>query len=181
MQHYFDVKSLARGPKYEGVVIAFMAVIVFILYAKTLTGAFIFDDRNNIRDNPHIRLTQITLPGIYSAAHDSPTPNRPLANISFTLNYYFHDYNVVGYHAVNIIIHIFNGMLLYLFVKATLATPVIQSNAQKYGWVPYVTAVIWLVHPIQTQSVSYIVQRMNSMATMFYVLSMLLYASIEQH
>jgi Flp pilus assembly protein TadD len=122
-------------------------------------------------------MTQITLPGIYSAAHDSPTPNRPLANISFTLNYYFHDYNVVGYHAVNIIIHIFNGMLLYLFVKATLATPVIQSNAQKYGWVPYVTAVIWLVHPIQTQSVSYIVQRMNSMATMFYVLSMLLYAS----
>jgi Flp pilus assembly protein TadD len=177
MQHYFEVKSLARGPKYEWVFIAFMAVIVFVLYAKTLTGAFIFDDRNNITDNPHIRLTQITLPGIYSAVHDSPTPNRPLANISFALNYYFHRYNVVGYHAVNIIIHIFNGMLLYLFLKTTLATPVIRSNAHKYGWVPYFSAVIWLVHPIQTQSVSYIVQRMNSMAAMFYILSMLLYAS----
>ena len=134
MQHYFELKSLARGPKYEWVFIAVMAVIVFLLYTKTLNGAFIFDDRNNIRDNPHIRLTQITLPGIYSAAHDSPTPNRPLANISFALNYYFHGYNAVGFHALNIIIHIFNGMLLYLFLKTTLATPVIRSNTHMYGW-----------------------------------------------
>ena len=136
MHRYFVEKSLARGPKYEWIFITLMTVLVFVIYAKTLNGAFIFDDRHNIRDNPHIRLTQITLPGIYSAVHDSPAPNRPLANISFALNYYFHRYNVVGYHAVNIIIHIFNGILLYLFLKATLATLVIGSNAHRYGWVP---------------------------------------------
>ena len=177
MQQYFEVKSLVRGPKYEWALMVFIAVIVFALYAKTLNGAFIFDDRNNIADNPHIRLTQITLPGIYSAIHDSPTSNRPLANLSFALNYYFHRYHVVGYHAVNIIIHIINGMLLYFFLKTTLATPAIRSNADKYGWVPYLSAIIWLVHPIQAQSVSYIVQRMNSMAAMFYILSILLFAS----
>ncbi len=177
MKYYFKAESLARGPKYEWMFITFMAVVVFFLYAKTLPGAFIFDDRPNIRDNPHIRLTQLTLPGIYRAVHDSPTPNRPLANISFALNYYFHRYDVVGFHLVNIFIHIFNGILLYLLIETTLRTPVIQPYAKTYGWVPFFTALIWLVHPLQTQSVSYIVQRMNSMATMFYILAMLLYAT----
>ena len=171
MQHYFEVKSLARGPKYEWVFIAFMAVIVFVLYAKTLNGAFIFDDRNNITDNPHIRLTQITLPGIYSAVHDSPTPNRPLANISFALNYYFHQYDPLGYHLVNISVHILAAFILYLFLKTTLTLPSIGFRYQHPDVIAFMAALIWLVHPVQTQSVTYIVQRMNSLAALLFMLS----------
>jgi hypothetical protein len=61
-------------------------------------------------------------------------------------------------------------------VKTTLSIPSLRSKYAPYGWIPLLTALIWLVHPIQTQSVTYIVQRMNSMAAMFYVLSFLLYA-----
>ena len=109
------------------------------------------------------------------AAFESPVPSRPVANISFALNYYFHQYDLMGYHVINILIHIATGIILYFFVKATLTLPLLRSAYEQYRWIPFLTAFIWLVHPMQTQSVSYIVQRMNSMAAMFYVLSLLLY------
>jgi tetratricopeptide (TPR) repeat protein len=169
-------ESDARGPKYEFLLMVFLAVVVFFLYAKTLTGDFIFDDRSNIKDNPFIRLTKLTPKNLMRAAFESPSRRRPIANISFALNYYFHGYHVAGFHLVNILIHIANGILLYFLIATTLRTPALRPHYRKYGWIPFFTAFIWLVHPLQTQSVSYIVQRMNSMAAMFYVLSMLLYA-----
>jgi Tfp pilus assembly protein PilF len=51
----------------------------------------------------------------------------------------------------------------------------LRTRYEKFGWIPFFTAFIWMVHPLQTQSVAYLVQRMNSMATMFYILSLLLY------
>lgn len=160
---------------YEGLLIVLVAVAVFFIYAKTLTGGFIFDDRHNIKDNPHIRLTHITPKSLYDTVREGPSSRRPVAMISFALNYYFHGYKVVGYHLVNLMIHITTGLLLYLLITMTWQTPAMHPRDNRYSWVAFFTAIIWLVHPIQTQSVSYVVQRMNSMATMFYVLSMVLY------
>lgn len=113
---------------------------------------------------------------IYSNTLDSPLPTRPVANISFALNYYFHRYQLLGYHLANIVIHAATGVFLYLLTRLTLNLPVLRSGYESLRWVPLFTALIWLVHPLQTQSVTYIVQRMNSMAAMFYVLALLLYA-----
>ncbi|UCE53856.1 MAG: tetratricopeptide repeat protein [Desulfobacterales bacterium] len=176
MNNFLKTNSDTQGPKYELLLITFLAIIVFILYAKTLTGDFIFDDWHNIKNNPYIRLTQLSPKSLIRAAHESPLSNRPLANISFALNYYLHRYNVVGFHLVNIFIHIASGILLYFFIGTTLRTPTLYPHNIKHEWVPFFTAFIWLVHPLQTQSVSYVVQRMNSMTAMFYILSMLLYA-----
>lgn len=101
--------------------------------------------------------------------------NRPVAKFSFALNYYFHQYDVEGYHLVNIIIHILTGILLYLIVKITLNLPSLRSESKAFQWIPLISALIWLIHPLHTQSVTYIVQRMNAMATLFYLLSILLY------
>ncbi len=160
----------------EALLLSFLAVLVFWVYSNTLDGPFIFDDSPNIQDNPHIRLKTLTLEGIERAGFESLSPNRAVANVSFALNYYFHGYNVAGYHLVNILIHVTTGILLYFFVKTTLSIPSLRSKYAPRGWIPLLTALIWLVHPIQTQSVTYIVQRMNSMAAMFYILSFLLYA-----
>lgn len=165
----------AHRPKYEFLLIVFLAVVVFFLYAKTLPGDFIFDDRHNIRDNRHIRLTHITAKRLLDAVLESPAYRRPVANISFALNYYFHGYRVAGFHLVNILIHVANGLLLYVLISITLRTPALRASSPACRWVPFFAAFIWLVHPIQTQSVSYIVQRMNNMATMFYILSLLFY------
>jgi tetratricopeptide (TPR) repeat protein len=161
---------------YEGLMLLSLSILVFLIYSNTMGCPFIFDDVPNILDNPHIRLTSLTVEGMTKAGIESPSSNRPVANISFALNYFFHGYNIRGYHIVNILIHITTGIFLYVFAKTTLSIPSVRSMVGPPGWIPFFTVCIWLVHPIQTQSVTYIVQRMNSMAAMFYVMSFMLYA-----
>jgi len=163
------------SPKYQTLLFSLLAVVVILIYADTLTTPFIFDDIVHIRDNPHIRVTSLSLKNLIRAAFQSPESSRPVANISFALNYYFNGFNLVGFHLVNIIIHLAGGFFLYLFSKATLKTPGLRCRSGKYGWIPFFTAFIWMVHPLQTQSVAYLVQRMNSLATLFYMLAFLCY------
>ena len=175
MNNYPKSRFDAVPEKYEFLLIIFLAVVAFFIYGKTLTGDFIFDDVSNIKENPHLRLGHITAESLLDAAFKGPTKRRPVVKLSFALNYYFHGYNVISFHLVNILIHIANGVLLYLLVSITWRTPAMRPYRGKYGWIPFFTALIWLAHPIQTQAVSYIVQRMTSMATMFYILSLLCY------
>ena len=152
-----------------------LAVLVFLIYSNTLESPFIYDDLSNIQNNPSIRLNHITLENIKRAGFEDRSSNRPVALISFALNYYFNGYDATGYHLINILIHIITGVLLYFFVKTTLNLPSIPSQYRTSLWIPLMAVLIWLVHPVNTQSVTYIVQRMNSMAAMFYILSFLLY------
>lgn len=152
-----------------------LVVLACLVYSNTLEVPFYFDDCSNIERNPHIRLTKLTFKGVTEAGFKSLASNRPIANISFALNYYFDQYNVTGYHVINIIIHVTTGLLLYFFLKTTLSLPSHRSKYNHHSSIAFFAALIWLVHPIQTQSVTYIVQRMNSMAAMFYILSFLLY------
>jgi len=112
----------------------------------------------------------------------SPASNRPVANISFALNYYFGKYDVTGYHVVNIIIHLINGILVYflalIIFKQALHVPNQKTTQIGGALIPSISffaALIFITHPIQTQSVTYVVQRMNSVAVMFFFLSLLLY------
>jgi tetratricopeptide (TPR) repeat protein len=146
-----------------------------LIYSNTLEAPFILDDLTNIQNNTHIRLSRLTLGEIAEAGFRSGSSYRPVAKISFALNYYFHQYNLLGYHLVNILIHMATGILLYFLVKATLNLPTLRSKYETYRWLPFLSALIWIVHPLHTQSVTYIVQRMNSMTALFYILSLFLY------
>ncbi len=179
------------------------AAIVFMLYSNIFEAPFTFDDQPHIPLHSHIRLTDLTWKGIHDAAFQSPAAQRPLPNITLALNYYFHEYDVAGYHLVNIVIHIINGILLFIFVRWTLllssqhsaisyqsktlnlklGTSNSKSETSNFQlqtsnsieWYAFAAALIWLVHPLCTQSVTYIIQRMNSMAVLFYMLSFLCY------
>jgi len=133
--------------------------LVFLIYSSSLQGPFVLDDGMSITNNPAIRLTRLSCSGLKDAASKSPLNNRPLAYISFALNYYFHSYHTAGFRLANILIHICAGVLLFLFIKTTLGLPALQSRFGSSQWLPYITVLIWLVHPLQTQSVTYIVQR----------------------
>jgi tetratricopeptide (TPR) repeat protein len=174
MTSHKDLSGLLS--RYETLFLLSLALIVILIYANTLGSPFVFDSRSNIESNPHIRISEITLNSLADVAFNSNAQQRPLSILSFALNYYLHGYNVVGYHVVNILIHISTGFLLYFLVKSTFSTPVPKSRYDNGMWIAFFTAAVWMVHPLQTQSVSYIVQRMNSLAAMFYVLSILLYA-----
>ena len=145
------------------------------MYANTTHSPFILDDVLRIQDNPLIRVKAFSIPQIIKAGFDS-SRTRPVAFISFAFNYSLHQYDVFGYHLFNLSIHILTCFFLYLFLKATFCIPIIKARYENTDLIAFFAALIWLVHPIQTQAVTYIVQRMTAMAALFFVLSFLFYA-----
>ena len=175
------------GRAYTILRVLLLAAAVFAAYANSLDGKFIFDD-SRIYNNQHIRITSLDWDSLSQAALASKPVTRPVANLSFALNYYLHGYNVRGYHLVNVCIHLLTGLLLYLLLVATMQTPALRNLDERaggerlpYEWLAFFAALLWLVHPLQTQSVSYTVQRMNSMAAMFYLASLLCYVRARLH
>lgn len=156
-------------------VILVLAAAIVVLYSHTLDSPIMFDDWAHIEGNPHIRITSLDWQSIKQAAFDSPLHTRPVANVSLALNYYFHQYALPGYHLVNMIIHFLTGIILYFLIKTTFNLPSQRLQFDSPGWLPFMATLIWLVHPLHIQSVTYIIQRMNSMASMFFVLTLLLY------
>ncbi|MBA4369482.1 MAG: hypothetical protein C0403_17790 [Desulfobacterium sp.] len=159
----------------DSLVLLLFAAITIILYSHTLNSPFVLDDAANILENRYIRISSLTWEDLYNAAFKSLRSKRPLSNISIALNYYIGRYNVLGYHLFNIVIHIATGIVLYLFLKLTFRVHSPSRCQNKF--IPFFVTLIWLVHPVQTQAVTYIVQRMTSMSALFYLLSMLLYAN----
>lgn len=149
-------------------------IIGFLIYSNTLKVPFYFDDFTNIKYNKYVRSTELSIENLSKAAFKSSSPTRPLSNISFLLNYYLFDGKIEWFHYINISIHIINAILLYVFILITLRIYSAFTSSQRQI-IAFLASLIWLVHPIQTQSVTYIVQRMNSLAAMFYLISFLLY------
>jgi tetratricopeptide (TPR) repeat protein len=160
--------------------ILFIFTVSFI-YSNTLNVPFVFDDISTIKENQDMHMTDFGFNEIKKAAFGKHSPqNRPVGNITFALNYYFHQNSVKGYHIINIIIHILNGILLFLFINITLCvlkadnkSPIPESIS--YSYAAFFSGLIWLVNPVHTQSVTYIVQRLNSLAAMFFMMSFLFY------
>ncbi len=151
-------------------------MLVFHVYARSKDGPFVFDDLPNISENRHIQISRLDWESLRRAAFESPISTRPFANISFALNYYFNQLDPKSFRLVNVLIHLGNGLLLLLFMKATLRTPALRDrNRSLHRFMPFAAATIWIVNPVHTQSVSYIVQRMNSMGALFCLLAFLFY------
>lgn len=148
----------------------------FLIYSNTFQSPFVFDDRVRIAENPAIRMEQLSFDNLWRAAFGKMSAkSRPVGNISFALNYYFHKDQLAGYHLVNIIIHVVSGILLWLFLKKTLQLKSVRSENISREGIALLGSLLWLVNPLQTQSVTYIVQRLNSMAAMFFMLAFLFY------
>ncbi len=156
-------------------------MLVLSVYSNTLNVPFVFDDIARIKDNQDIRISELSLDELSKAAFNkNSSKERPVGIITFALNYYFHEYNLPGYHAVNILIHILAGIFLYFFILNTFNA----LSAEKKGsspesinpsFIAFFATLLWLVNPVHTQSVTYIVQRQNSLAAMFFIASFLCY------
>jgi protein O-mannosyl-transferase len=148
----------------------------FLIYSNTFHSPFQFDGKVRILENPAIRMDRLTFDHLWNAAFGKKSAkSRPVGNISFALNYYFHKDAPAGYHLVNIIIHVVSGILLWLFLKKTLQLKSVRSEFISPGGIALLGSLLWLVNPLQTQSVTYIMQRLNSLSAMFFMLSFLLY------
>jgi hypothetical protein len=164
-------------PFHHLIAIALIAGVALVAYSNTFHVPFHFDDQINIINNPNIQIKQFSWDGLERLVKNTYKESiRVFSLFTLALNYYFGGFNVFGYHLVNFFIHIASGIFLYWFLILTFNLP---SLKEKYGSISYkvalFTSLIFVTHPIQTQSVTYIVQRMSSMAGMFYLLSLILY------
>jgi tetratricopeptide (TPR) repeat protein len=143
--------------------------LIIAVYANTLGVPFYFDDFSSIVNNPAIRHWQDT------AAIWNFSPFRFITYFSFSLNYSAHGLNLVGYHVVNIAIHIAASLAVFWFCSLLLRT-VQGIEASKTNpwlrWLPLFAALIFAAHPLHTQAVTYIVQRAAALVALFYLLSM---------
>ncbi|HQW26165.1 MAG TPA: tetratricopeptide repeat protein [Saprospiraceae bacterium] len=151
-----------------------LATILFlgiIIYSNSFVSTFHLDDINNIRDNASIR----NLSNIKGMWEFSQT--RFLALYSFAWNFHYGQLNVWGYHLVNLLIHLINAILVYWLTFLIFSTPVLKDKflAKDKTILSLAVAFLFVSHPLATQSVTYIVQRMTSMSAMFYFLGLVLY------
>jgi len=140
-------------------------------YANSFSGPFIFDDASSIPDNPHIRRLW-PLWQVMSAPPQSTIAGRPLVCLSLALNYALDGLNVRGYHAFNLAIHLLSALLLSGIVRRTLLNPVFGGRFEQAApWLAAASATIWMIHPLQTEAVTYIVQRTELLVGFFYLLT----------
>ncbi len=196
----------------------FAFFLIFFLgltvYSNSFGVPFQFDDYSSIVENPVIRHLDNFTSSLEGYHYN---PRRVVGYATFALNYHFGGLNTVGYHVVNLAVHVTNGFLVYFLIILTFETPYFReqsakgiaqratakesimtggrkSLAQNKGVsdryalrpMPYAmsdsrflmalfAALLFVTHPLQTESVTYIVQRFASLAAMFYLLSMVFY------
>lgn len=162
---------------------AVLAISICAVYCPALSVPFIFDDQVAIVNNESIvsfwpLVGTPDRPGPLGQRRESPTSGRPLVNLSFAINHYFGGVNPIGYHAVNVAIHIFSALLLWAILRRTLALPYFAGRFESSaGWLALAVAMFWALHPLVTETVIYATQRTELMMSLFYLAT--LYCSIR--
>ena len=152
--------------RHRGLAPLLLIAIVLAVYRNSFSGAFLFDDLSDIVGNPNLR------PG---------TPlgimlrraQRPVVDLTLFANRAIGGLDVFGYHAVNVAIHLLAALTLWALIRRTLRLP---SLGRRWGSVSdgiaWAAAVLWAIHPLQTESVTYLIQRAESLAGLWYFLTL---------
>jgi hypothetical protein len=165
-------KELVKGNGYYYIVgLAIIILLGTIIYSNSFNCPFQFDDILKIVNNPNIRnLSDVS-------ACWKGNSSRPIAMLTFALNYHFNQLDVWYYHLMNLFIHLINTCLVWWLTLLIFSSPNLknQSIIKHKKAIAFVTALLFVTHPLATESVTYIVQRMASLACLFYFLSLSLY------
>ncbi len=145
-------------------------LVSFLVYSNTFQSSFHFDDMKEIIQNPAIQ----QLPDLSPVWGRHKT--RFLTYLSFALNHFFGKNAVFGYHLVNILIHTLAATALFFLARLIYKTPkMVSSRPIPADQVALFAALLFAVHPLQTQAVTYIVQRAASLAALFYYAAIYFY------
>jgi hypothetical protein len=161
---FFSIKG------FNFIAFAFIAAFVLIAYSNTFNAAFHFDDNPSIVENPNIKY--MTMDSIIASIKGI----RPVVYLSLMLNYKLGGMKPFGFHVFNVSVHIINSFLVYLLVSLTLSLPVFKDKyADRAKRMGLFAGLLFGVHPIQTESVTYIISRTELLATIFYLAAFLLF------
>ena len=153
----------------------FLAVAVVAAYANSLGGPFVFDDVPSIVGNPTLQHLWPPWKPLFPPSGEGLTVDgRPVLNLSLALNYAAGGTAVTGYHVFNLLIHLAASLMLFGVVRRTLLR---VTDPEASAPLALATALLWALHPLQTESVTYVIQRAESLMGLFYLLT--LYAFIR--
>ncbi|MBL0225327.1 MAG: tetratricopeptide repeat protein [Geobacteraceae bacterium] len=166
----------------------------FVVYFNSINVPFMFDDYDCLVKNPVIRSFDCfpDTRKVFEYAIDQDIKNnlilRPAAYFTFAVNYALHGLDLFGYHIVNLLLHIGCAMLVYRFFVQLLEIPAMsnEENTSKAcglsnsGYLPLFAALLFVCHPLQTQAVTYIIQRFVPLATFFYLAALVLYGEFRR-
>jgi tetratricopeptide (TPR) repeat protein len=173
-----NLAPLPITSRLEGWHVFLIVLLGVVCYCNSFSVPFIFDDYDAIVDNQEAfgsrNLWNLLL-------HGGP---RRIADFSFAVNYKIHGLQVTGYHITNLVIHLSTSVILYFLCIALLEALDLSSTrkpetsvpASSAGYfIPLAASLLFVSHPLQTQAVTYIVQRYTSLASLFYLLAVLAY------
>jgi tetratricopeptide (TPR) repeat protein len=154
-----------------------IALAGLAVYSNSLSGPFVFDDQLSIVENASIR-EWWRLGSVLFPERELPTAGRPLVNLSFALNYAAGGLDVRGYHLGNLALHIGCALLMFGVVRRTLELPAagVPSTTTAAN-LAFGAALVWVIHPLNSEAVDYLSQRTELFMALFYVLT--LYAAIR--
>jgi tetratricopeptide (TPR) repeat protein len=150
---------------------ALVAFAVLLVYANSLHGPFVLDDEAAIVQNAQIR--EWWRPGrVLVPDANSPVAGRPLVNVTFAINYAAGGLDVRGYHAVNIGLHLLCALLAFGVIRRTLRLPTLSPRfGADADDLACAAALLWAVHPLNSEVVDYLSQRSESTMAAFYLLT----------
>lgn len=170
---------------FQSILLVGALILTALLYLPGLSGGFIFDDEVNIVRNDKLHIETLDGDSLRSATLSGTAGplKRPVSMLSFALNHFFTGLDPVAFKTVNLIIHLLNGIAVYLVCLLTLRAYRLLHDREigdaAINVVALLTATAWLLHPINVSSVLYIVQRMNSLAALFTLFGLASYLNLR--
>ena len=161
-----------------------LSAFLLLVYFNSFAGAWQMDDFPNILENPAIQMEYLDVASLKTAVGISHENGRnlarPVSNLSFALNWMIYGANPAGYHVVNFLIHLLAAWGVFLCCQGLLQTPNgLTVDRRGQTLIALTAAMLWALHPIQTQAVTYIVQRMASLSGAFYVWALYCYLRLR--
>ncbi|NCT69320.1 MAG: hypothetical protein GXC75_00065 [Xanthomonadaceae bacterium] len=158
-----------------------VALFATALFGLGVGGGFVLDDGHTIVDNTFIRLDTLNSNALWDAAASFHAGGgvRPLSMLTFALDYWRHgSLDAATFKTTNLFIHAVTTVLMAVFVRRLLL--IAGWTSQRAALCALIMALIWAMHPLQVSSVLYVVQRMQTLATLFVVLSLWSYLCLRQ-
>lgn len=157
-----------------------LALLILVVYSNTFNAPWQLDDPPNITQNYPLHIDNLMPETLWQTLHAKPfhpgTLFRPLPNLTFAINWYIGEDNPLGYHIVNLFIHILTSIVLFKTIQLLYRTPALRHCSHRQAqFTALLASTLWALNPIQTQAITYIVQRMASLAGLFFLCSIYYY------
>ncbi|MDD5757932.1 MAG: tetratricopeptide repeat protein, partial [Desulfobulbaceae bacterium] len=155
--------------------VALLLIVVAVSYGNTFHSPFLLDDIGYVASDKIKAISNLSISSLMEAGFGGGSKTRWLVNISFAINRYLSGMDKWGFHLVNLAVHLSSVLMVYLVSVTTLTLPRLGYSRRHAMLIGLLAAGLWGANPVQTNAVTYIVQRMTSMATLFFMASLLCY------